>query len=182
MTAGFLVEGHTEQKIVQAICPKAVVQRINLNGNSVEANAIAVRVATQARLWGGKYRPIVILVDREKRTQTAVEFAASLSSAIRDQGIEDPIVVGVADRMIENWILANPSLWPNGEAPDNVDGTAGATQLKKLRRNSYAKSSDGPRLFKECSPSALRQRSPSFRSFADQLELLKCRWLARCRT
>ena len=46
----FFVEGKTEQRIVQTLCPGCPVRIINCNGDGVSLEAISKRVGTLARL------------------------------------------------------------------------------------------------------------------------------------
>lgn len=179
MSVAFLVDGVTEQRFVQLICPKAAVKRINLNGASVQTDALAKRISSLIRLWNGKYRSIVVLVDLEKREQAAGDFSRDLLGAIEAQGAAHGVIVGVADRMLENWMLGDIELWPDHEIPDTVDGFAGATFLKKLTNSRYDKAAHGPDLLKNARASEIRKRSPSFASLCDQMPKLKCYWLNR---
>ena len=45
----FLVEGHLEQRFVQAVCPGSSVLRLNCNGDKVAIEAVAKRVGTLGR-------------------------------------------------------------------------------------------------------------------------------------
>ncbi|TWT23546.1 DUF4276 family protein [Luteimonas marina] len=178
MKPAFLVDGVTEQKFIQTICKDRPVKIINCNGDSVSAEAIAKRAASLIRLWGGRCFPIVILVDRESRGESAENFCATLVDSIRDEGIEDQLIVGVADRMIENWMLGDPDIWPDAEDLDDVDGFRGSSVVKQ-RMPEYGKAANGPSLLARCKASAISLRSRSFRTFIDQLSLLRCAWLRR---
>lgn len=179
MGVAFLVDGHTEQRFIQRICPKKTVQRINLNGSSVGASAIAKRIATQVRLWGGKYFPIIIIIDLEDRDVSHTEFADDLVAELRNQGIEDSLIVGVADRMIENWIVADAQLLGWDDVPVVTDGIHGAGKLKELK-GVYDKAGDGPDLLSRARPSRIRARSPSFDALFNKLPILPgCHWLQR---
>lgn len=178
MKPAFLVDGLTEKRFVQRACKGRPVQILNCNGETVAPGAIAKRAASLIRLWGGRCFPIVILVDRESRQEGASEFAETLSRAIRDEGIEDEVIVGVADRMIENWMIADPALWPDFEEIDSVDGISGVSVIKR-RLGSYNKAANGPELLHRCRASEIRTRSTSFSAFADQLSRLRCSWLRR---
>lgn len=110
MTAAFLVDGHMEQKIAQRLCAGCPVRILNINGRDVQIHAIAKQVATQFRLLNNRYYPVVILIDREERDVSADDLAKALVNEAERQGVpRDQLIVGVADRMIENWILADPN-------------------------------------------------------------------------
>jgi len=63
----FIVDGYTELKIVQNICPGQPIKRTDLNGKSVTIVAMAKKIAWHIRLLGNRYYPIIILVDKEER-------------------------------------------------------------------------------------------------------------------
>jgi len=178
MRPAFLVDGVTEQKFIQIVCKDRPVKVINCNGSTVAAAAIAKRVSSLIRLWGGRHFPIVVLVDRENREQSAKDFADSLLCAVRSEGINDQLIVGVADRMIENWMIADPHLWPEQDILDDVDGVYGVSRLRELLP-SYDKAANGPSLLARARCSEIRRRSASFRSLADQLAKLTCGWMRR---
>jgi len=176
MIPAFLVDGVTEQRFVKLVCSGSPVRIINCNGSSVRTAAIAKRVASLIRLWGGKFFPIVVVVDLENRDMTAEAFCCDLERAIRDEGVVDDLVVGVADRMIENWMLGDGRVWSECAPPACVDGCHGASVLKR-QIPSYDKAAAGPGLLKRASASEIRRRSPSFDAFVAKLVRLNCRWL-----
>jgi hypothetical protein len=178
MSLAFLVDGITEQRFIQRICPNRPVRVTGLNGKSVRTDALAKRLASLIRLWNGRYYPIVIVVDRECREEAAADFGASLQSCLRVEGVTDQIVVGVADRMIENWMIADPAVWPAHQLPDHVDGCSGVNVVKGYM-SSYDKAASGPVLLYRSRASEIKQRSPSFAALAEQLEGVDCHWLGR---
>lgn len=181
-TVAFLVDGQLEQKFIQQICKGKVVRVLGCNGNSVSTLAIAKRIATLCRLFGGKYYPIVVLVDREDRRASAAIFAADILQSAMNEGVEDDLIVGVADRMIENWILTDREVVlerakSGRRYPPSVEGLGGKGLIKKLIPN-YHETTTGVELLKKCSP-RLMQASPSFKAFYQQLAGLGCWWLDR---
>lgn len=174
MSVAFLVDGQTEQRFIQLVCSGNPVQRLNLNGSSVSAEAIAKRAATQIRLWRGRHYPIVILVDLEDRSCDSSQLKAGIEQALSVEGICDRVLVGVANRMIENWVLADCG----PKSLSAVDGLHGCNELKRLFP-SYDKAADGPEMLRRARASVIRQRSPSFSDFQDTLSEIRCHWLAR---
>ena len=179
MAAGYLVDGITEQRFIQLVCKNVSVKLTNLNGKSVETSALAKRIASLIRIWKGRYHPIVIVVDREKRNEAAEAFAADLLEKIKAENITDEIIVGVADRMIENWMIADPALWPDKTIPPIVDGTAGASVVKSYLNGSYDKVANGPQLLHRSRAKEICKRSPSFAALFAQLGRLNCHWLRK---
>lgn len=179
MSVAFLVDGVTEQRFVQLVCKSSTVQRINLNGTSVQTVALAKRIATQIRLWNGRHRSIVVIVDLEKRQQSANDFSSELLGALVAEGAGVGVVVGVADRMIENWMLGDEEVWPGQALPAVVDGFSGATLVKSIMASAYDKAAHGPELLRRVRSSELKKRSPSFAALHAQLSHLRCHWLSR---
>jgi len=173
-----LVDGHTEQRFIQQICPGRPVQRLGLNGNTVSASAIAKRAATQIRLWGGKYYPIVLVIDHEDRIVTPADFSGQISDSFISEGIKEDVRICVAMRMIENWIIADAETVGWMDPPSSVDGLHGANVLKKIL-GQYDKAGDGPDLLGACRPSKIALRSSSFESAKKLLSDISCHWLAR---
>jgi hypothetical protein len=109
-SSAFLVDGHLEQYFIQQVCPDHPVRRIGCNGHSVSLEAIAKHIASHCRLFDNRYYPIIIIIDREDRDETACEIKNSLITLLQKEGVKDSLIVAVADRMIENWILADQSV------------------------------------------------------------------------
>ncbi|WP_157835397.1 DUF4276 family protein [Xanthomonas sp. SHU 166] len=178
MRPAYLVDGITEQRFVQAICQGSPVRLTNLNGNSVSAEAIAKRIASIVRLWKGRHYPIIVVVDLEKRSLSADEFARQVEESVKAQGIEDLLIVGAVDRMIENWMICDEAVWGEGQLRELTDGFSGATELKRMMPT-YDKAADGPTLLIESRASEIAKRSKSFKVFCEKLQGLKCNWLNR---
>lgn len=175
----FIVDGYTELKIVQNICPGRPVKRTDLNGKNVAINAIAKKIAWHIRLMGNRYYPIIILVDREERNISFQEMASQIRLGLENEGIiSQDLRIGVADRMIENWIIAD---WEqlNGtleNKPDKTDGCNGTSSIKKIKLT-YDKTTDGVNYFISARQPAIYRNSPSYRHFIDQLEGISCNYL-----
>ncbi|NQT71834.1 MAG: hypothetical protein HQ553_03565 [Chloroflexi bacterium] len=181
--AAFLVDGHLEQKFIKRACPRKRVQRINCNGRDVAILAIAVRIASQCRLWKGKYRPIIVILDREGRSETSTNIAEQLLAELRSLDVTDEIKIGVADRMIENWILADHKMLcqvhqKRAEYPVCVDGFNGKSVIR-ICVSGYHEATVGVELLIGCTASEIRKNSPSFAEFSDQLPSDDCWWLCR---
>jgi hypothetical protein len=107
----FIVDGFTEKLIIEKLCPKKPIRRTDLNGRNVTIKAIVEKIASIIRLLNNKYYPIVIIVDKEERDIGFQEMCEEIETGLSSAGIDpQQIIVGVADRMLENWILAD---WDN---------------------------------------------------------------------
>jgi len=181
----FLVEGHLEQAFVQNVCPGTPVRRIGCNGDDVSVIAIAKRVATHGRLLQRRYDPLVVIFDRERREETAEELELALRQALRDEGICATTLIGIPDRDIEVWLLADPEVFRQCARVSNeveckpCEGYKGKAAIKHLLGvgRTYVESVDGPQWLKKARASEIRKNSPSFARLFDALERLDCWWL-----
>ena len=184
----FLVDGVMEQRIIGHICRGKTVQRLNCNGTDTPLEVIVNRIEFHIRILNNRYSPIIVLIDREKRTKTCEEIAAEMSCLLIARGYGNQFVLGVVDRCIENWILADWSSVAEHfkeycilTAPEGAhfEGMQGKTELKKLlpRELLYNEPTWGKDMFLSCRVDRIYQNSISFRTFIDQLNL-PCAWLS----
>jgi len=175
----FIIDGFTEKKIVQELCPGQPVRRTDLNGKSVTITAIAKKIASLIRSLGNKYYPIIILIDKEERPLTFEQIADELMVKLIEEDITDQdIRIGVADRMIENWIIAD---WEKltgtmDGKPINTEGISGSGHIKKAK-GSYDKIIDGVDFFLSARPQVILANSLSYKCFINQLSDINCRYL-----
>ncbi len=175
----FIVDGFTEKILLERLCPNKPVKRTDCNGKDVKLSVMAERIASHIRLLGNRHYPIIILVDKEERVITHEKMAEELRLEIEKQGIKNhDLRIGVADRMIENWILAD---WEKlfgslQDKPQLTDGCNGSAMIKK-RIGHYDKVKDGVAYFLAARQDILYENSPSYRYFIDQLGDLVCNYL-----
>ena len=179
----FIVDGFTEKLIINRICPGKPVRRTDLNGKSVTIQAIANKVHSLIRLLGNRHYPIVIVIDREQRKEDCKTISATLLAELKTKGLSDQdIRVSVADRMLENWIIADwDCLNVNKSKPNSIEGSRGAGIIKSTL-GQYNKTTDGVDLFLKANPSVIYEQSESFRQFADGLTGINCNYLERIET
>lgn len=171
----FIVDGFTEKLILGKICPGKQIRRTDLNGKSVTIKAMANKISSLIRLLNNKFYPIVIVIDREDRAQNCEEIIEELKLELIEKGhINDDIRINVADKMLENWIIADWAIITEvEEKPDSTDGLRGSSVIKK-HKGSYGKTTDGVELFIKANPSIMYENSPSFKTFIDSLEGIPC--------
>ncbi|MDT8375808.1 MAG: hypothetical protein RQ867_03605 [Mariprofundaceae bacterium] len=181
--AAFIVEGHMEQKFIKKICPGRPVRRIECNGESVSPEAMAKRIDTLCKTFGGRYFPIVVWVDLEKRKCDVNSFRASLYQELESLGVRDEVMIGVADRSTEIWVLHDREkvleVFPeiSNPIPRQLEGKSGKGVMKRLL-DTYHETTDGFDLLCACRASVMI-KSDSFKSFYDLLYHLECPWLSR---
>jgi Domain of unknown function (DUF4276) len=180
MNPAFIVDGFTELNILRQLCPNQPIRR-SINGKDVSLKKAAEQIVAIIRLLNNRNYPIVILTDREKRNDDFVKIANDLKREIDEALAKKEIVmdirIGVADRMIENWILADADALNNHpEIPTETDGISGKSCMKKVKPN-YSETADGPDLFLKADALKIYAQSPSFKHFVDQLKDLDCFYL-----
>lgn len=174
----FIVDGFTEKLILGSICPGRPVSRTDLNGKSVTLDAIAKKISSLIRLFNNRYYPIIVVIDRENRSESSKEICSYLLEKLHEMGLSNhDIRIGVADRMIENWIISDWSvLGTNKKKPENTDGCRGASIIKS-ENGTYGKTTDGVELFLKASPQIMYTNSESFRQFVDVIKDIACEFI-----
>lgn len=176
----FIVDGFTEKLILGTLCPGRPVSRTDLNGNSVTLDAIAKKVSSLIRLFNNRYYPIIVVIDRENRTESSSEICKYLLEKLNELGLSDQdIRIGVADRMIENWIIADWSVLNTSTSkPKKTDGCNGSSIIT-TEKGSYGKTTDGVELFLKAKPQTMYLNSESFRQFANTIKDITCDFIGK---
>lgn len=171
----FIVDGFTEKLIINQLCPGNPIRRTDLNGKSVTIKAIANKISSLIRLLNNKHYPIVVVIDRENRHEDCITIIENLKKELIDNGHEnEDIRISVADKMLENWIIADWELIDDiKNKPEVTDSLNGSSEIKK-KLGSYGKTTDGVSLFLKANPLTMYKNSPSFKSFIDNLEDIDC--------
>lgn len=178
MNPAFIIDGFTERNILQNICPGAPIRRTDLNGKNVSIEAMGKKIASLIRVLNNRHYPIIILVDKESRNISCKEMIKKLETSIKNEGIENiDFRVGVADRMLENWILADwEKLRCKMKKPSNTDNINGCAKLKEAI-GSYGKTTDCVEMFLNADVSNIYKHSVSFKIFADKIADINCEYL-----
>lgn len=158
------------------------------NGHTVSAEGYANGVhGTVNFALNSNFLHILCVLDREKRKVSAEKLAETIrnelvlliekSSNISTEELNEKLKVIVADRMLENWIIADvegikekKDLINEEAIQDNYDGQSGVNILKKFMLTKYDKVQHAPILFKKVSIERAVQNSPSFNSFIEAIE------------
>ena len=174
----FIVDGHMEQKIVQHFCPGIPVRRPNCNGDNVPVATLAKHIAPLVRLLK-RVRKFFVIVDREGRAMSAAKMEADIKAELAKLEVDiSCVVVSVADRSTENWMLADveglkvhPYLREDVKQED-YEGKNGKSALQKLFKPdiSYHETTVGVDLFKCVRPKIAGENSKSFRMLIEELE------------
>ena len=182
----FLVEGNMEKKFLQKVCgEKCAIGKIR-NGKTITIPAMAEQIVKRIKFYKKwNCHPIVILVDLERRSGTWSEMEKDLRAEIKNLGYDpSEFKIGIADRMIENWILADHDLM-NDEFKGifderNYDGENGKKILKNLiGEGSYKKTTRGVELLRKMNVRRASRNSESLKSFIETLDGIDCWWLSK---
>lgn len=179
----YIVEGETEKEIIQNLCPRGTpVRTLRCNGIAVTLDIIVTKIQFHVQSMGNKNYPIVVLLDREKRSESFEQIANGVLLRLSEKFPNSKFIVGVPDQMIENWMLADPEGLKNfcdTEQYDTYDkeGKSGIFYMKRANSN-YQKRTSGAAIFSSLDPSKISRNSPSFRHFIGQLDI-DCWWLRR---
>jgi len=178
----FFVDGITEQRAIQKICPGVKINTTQCNGKSVTIPTIAKRLSSLIKLLNNRHYPIIIIIDREDRKESSEEIKNLLENELLEINIGVPFFVGVCDRMIENWMLADVQNLQKYSSktvipPSNYDSLHGKSTIKKIIP-SYHETTDGVKILSSCCSRKLYRNSPSFKLFAETIKgQIECHWL-----
>ncbi|MDV6170181.1 DUF4276 family protein [Flavobacterium sp. DG1-102-2] len=174
----FIVDGFTEKNVLSKICPGRPVSRTDLNGKAVTIPAIANKIYSLIKIFNNKYYPIIILIDRENRQEDCDTIRLQLENELNKKGLNNQdIRINVADRMFENWIVADWNVLNSvNPKPANTDGCNGASLIKK-ELGSFHKTTDGVELFVKANQKEMYLNSPSFKAFVDKSNNINCDYL-----
>jgi len=137
-----------------------------------------------------RFTRILCVTDREKRQESAEQYAARVREAILDalssstrhslKELDEKLLVCVADRKFENWIVADVEgitrcgdLIRSGVEQDEFEGSNGEETLKRLMTQPYRKIKHAPKLFNHVRFDVASANSPSFRRFLNATGLDK---------
>ncbi len=178
----FIIEGHMEKKILQSICPGVPIRRIGCNGDDVSMTVMAKFIDTLFRLFNNRYYPIVIMFDRERRELSCDALKQELSNELKERGFEGQYVIGIPDRTIESWILADSDVllgkyYAVANKP-SYEGSFGKNEIKSILGDeyNYHETTLGVEMFLNCDPNTIYHKSASFRALVSAVAF-ECRWI-----
>lgn len=137
------------------------------------------------RLLKNNY-PIIIIFDKEGRSDCFDVVATALENAIRAQEIQDvEIIIGVPDRMFENWMLADIESvkvhykLDSKVNQENYESLNGKSKIRSIIGSNlkYSETQDGPDIFLLCRKKIMAQNSLSFKCFLESVSELDCQWV-----
>jgi hypothetical protein len=168
-----LVEGHTEHHFVSATYPKVIVQRCLPNGISVDLGLIVSTIRDQSEILQGDIKRVIVLFDREGREMSCKEIASTVAKELATVCSGRTYYIGVSDRVIENWIVADEDqmkqFYGNDEYFYPGDGTNGKKILRDLHGSELAPR-DKAVILKSCSARSAKARSQSLGDFIDSID------------
>lgn len=184
----FFIEGDMEKEFIENSCKGAMIGRIP-NGEGVCISVIAKKISAFYKLYQKSSREFVVILDREGRLQDCSELIAQLKASLAALGIDvtKNWYFGMADRSIENWIVADEKLiqeeFALGAYQYNLESKSGTKLLQELFRKRkgevYNKRVDGSRLLKRMCLRRASARSASAKVFFESVVkgVTGCWWL-----
>ena len=180
MPIACIVDGRMEQRIVQRLCPNSPVRLMGINGRDVAVAAMAKRAAPLIRLLKNFY-PIVVVFDREARPDRCDKLRNDFVAALKENGItRSDIIVGIADRMTENWMLGCGKLREKYSITERTEGCNGKTVITRALHavgEVYHETTVGVDFFCAIDVASAIANSESFAVFAREMAP-HCRWLS----
>lgn len=186
MNPGFIVDGVTERKILQRICPQSRgITLLRENGKSVNLEAMAERVAKIIHSgFGDDYYPVIWLFDKEihRKEENDAIIQKLIELLKNDHKVKSEVIIALCDTMIENWIIADwealkPNVLPKPEQTDAIHGTSAIKDIFDKSNRKYSKTADGVNLFVNANPILMFNNSPSFRYFIEKIAHLSCHYI-----
>jgi hypothetical protein len=169
-----LVEGHLETHFINLTFQNPIVMRPFPNGRDVSADLIIEAIEERLETIDGTLKRVLILFDRENRNETAASLAQKVRNALQKYSVSRSIYIGVADRMAENWIVADVGRmrieFGDLDYSYEGDGTNGKSTLRKLNGGQDAGFRDKAALLKRCSAQTAANNSPSLHDFLQQID------------
>lgn len=154
------------------------------NGKTISAEQLALNIASLYRAKSTLPDYIVVWVDGEGRLMPCADIRALIWHSMLEAGAPaDRLRVGVADKMSENWILADQQMIQEefGDpsytyAGDGINGKHALKQLCAAANITYKETKIGSSLLKKMRLERSAQNSPSAHDFALTVNT-GCWWL-----
>jgi hypothetical protein len=186
MRVGFIVDGEAEFRSLSGIYPRLGVSATLLAPlkSDIQPLAplpqIAASIKIPLRIMHGRGADlVVVLLDREMRTECPGDLARSLSLLLSLSYPVPRIAVVMKDRRFENWLVSDPEVFRHFKArfrfesghrsqvaPDKADHIDALAMLKRLViQQDYSKVKDAVQILRHAEPSRMARNSRSFRRF-----------------
>lgn len=168
-----LVEGHTEAHFIKLSYGNSIVQRPFPNGRDVSIDIIVESIVDAMETIGGNINHIIILLDREGRAVSWREIFSHVLEKSTEIFAGRNIYMGLTDRHIENWILADESFIADKFAIESYsyagDGTYGKSILESICGNTLRGPVDKAMMLKAISSIRGGEKSPSLEAFRSSI-------------
>lgn len=190
----FFVDGKTEieslkRKIQKEFSTTPKFNKVDCNGKDVSPRGYANKISPLLVVaFGGACVYYICILDLEKRKISKDAFATQIKNAIRkklagtalvrSENFLKNLLICVADRMFENWVIADvegikkrKNLINQSMKQLNYEGKHGVSILKQNMKVRYSKIEHCSLLFKAIRFNQAKKHSCSFRDFIKILDL-----------
>lgn len=158
-------------------------RKIGINGNMVQMSAIARNLSTDLMSFPKDSR-VVIVFDRETRSQSCEELASNLMDLLKCDFPEMEFCIGIPDRDMESWLFADRDLISKhfkkrvGRRA-RFEGEVGVHAVKKhIGTGCYDKMTDGVAILMKSNWATISANSASARRFPIKHFIPGCDWLS----
>ena len=183
LSLGVIVDGHGDHAaLTEKLKGKArVLKTSGPRGHTVDAKALAASAAKEIdMLIGLGCTRICVLTDREMRSDSSMEFSSAIQRCLPVQSGNASVFVACADRMIENWMLAdivhvakNSNDLKRGLKQKRWEGTHGKNEIKRCmdKNASYNEVKHGKKFLLAIRDGVARANSASYDTFLRKILL-----------
>lgn len=171
-----IVEGLSFALAATCVFPRRKAIDLGGLGHALTAGAIAKRAEPLIRIQLAKGCRVVLSVDREVRSTAATALEAAIHAALPID-CQERVAVVVADRMLENWLLADVrgltkrSYISRSARQRQYEGTHGKNELRQLFvDHDYDETTHAPELMKHVRMKMAVKNSTSFKRFVQRVK------------
>jgi|WetSurMetagenome_2_1015567.scaffolds.fasta_scaffold173412_2 hypothetical protein len=174
---GIIVDGDGDYAALRSrfISGFKIVKTDGPRGHNSRPKDIATFSQKQIRMLQAlRCKEVIVVLDFEDRRQEYEAFVTDLILAFSSFKYSLPVLVVVANRMIENWYLADieylstkRAFLKKGLKQKNYEGRNGKAEIKKCMKYkySYSETRHGPQMFGILRFDIARRNSASFNTF-----------------
>ncbi|KAA5803892.1 hypothetical protein F1654_08840 [Alkalicaulis satelles] len=177
-----------ERDFIEAICGRRFPIRIIPNGNTVCKERLWKHISTHLRALRNSHQCAIIWIDHESNPEPIDEVISYLKLECKNElGPGFDLRIGIANKMKENWMLADEIAMQNhyghGYVYDpDYEGSGGKTKIKSFAKkcdDNYLERVDGVQILRNSCIYRMARNSASAAIFLSQMQGINCAWFWR---
>lgn len=186
----FIVDGDMEREFIEKVCGQRFPIRIIPNSRNLNKERLWEFIATHLRELKNRYNQATIWIDHEGRQESPQDVKQYiLDNTTTYIGDEFTVYIGIANKMKENWMLADPDAISQHYNTDftydpSYEGAGGKTIIKRIARkcnDNYIERIDGVEILRRSCILNISNNSESANDFLQDIHGIDCLWLWRNR-